>query len=272
MSTKYLRVASDLHLEQFYGQDLFKVEELTLPRHENDAESILVLAGDISSKPDQLCLFLKLIEERFRHVIYVPGNHEYYHHDMSLWNGHMECMTEHFERVTAAHGEVKCVIVDGIRFIMGTLWADGGQTAYDAMNVSKGLWDFRIIQNDGYAFDVSDMVKLHNTMKNDIVRFLGAKSHSPTIVVTHHMPSHRLCHPRFGGEINGGFASNCDAILASDNAPDLWVHGHTHDTIDMQLFNTRIVCNPRGYRGEVNASCHNSYSPMFVDVADVKNG
>lgn len=269
MSTMYLRVCSDLHAEQFYGKDISTLAEELIPSHILDVNSILVLAGDISSKGDQLLQLMGSWRPRFRHIVFVCGNHEWYKHDMKSYGAWLDAEFATMDDVSAATTQVQCVIVDGVRFIMGTLWADGGQTAYDAMNVSKGLWDFRIIQNDGYAFGVSDMVKLHKRMKKDITSFLSAKSHSPTIVVTHHMPSYRLCHPRFGGEINGGFASNCDAILASDDAPNMWIHGHTHDTIDMQLFNTRIVCNPRGYRGEVNASCHNTYGPVFVDV---KNG
>lgn len=269
MSTKYLRIASDLHLEQFYGQDLRKVEALTLEPHEKDAESILVLAGDISSKPGQLGLFLKLIENRFRHVIYVPGNHEYYRHDMTEWNERLEQMSKHYERVTAALGKVKCVIVDDVRFIVGTMWSDGGHSEKDNMNVATGLWDFVIIRKDGDMFSVADMKKLHYEMVADIESFLKARDDKMTVVVTHHLPSYSLCHPRFGGSIDGGFASKSDYLLTADFAPDLWIHGHTHDTISRKLHNTQIVCNPRGYLCEVNACEHNSYAPLFVDV---KNG
>ena len=27
----------------------------------------------------------------------------------------------------------------------------------------------------------------------------------------------------------------------------LWVHGHTHDVFDYDVFGTRVICNPRGY-------------------------
>jgi hypothetical protein len=29
--------------------------------------------------------------------------------------------------------------------------------------------------------------------------------------------------------------------------PALWLHGHVHHSLDYQLFDTRVVCNPRGY-------------------------
>jgi Icc-related predicted phosphoesterase len=30
-------------------------------------------------------------------------------------------------------------------------------------------------------------------------------------------------------------------------AVQLWVHGHTHDSVDLDIAGTRVVCNPRGY-------------------------
>ena len=29
--------------------------------------------------------------------------------------------------------------------------------------------------------------------------------------------------------------------------PSLWLHGHTHESFDYNIKNTRVVCNPRGY-------------------------
>jgi Icc-related predicted phosphoesterase len=38
-----------------------------------------------------------------------------------------------------------------------------------------------------------------------------------------------------------------------DHGPDLWVHGHTHNSFDYILGKTRVVVNPYGYKDvEVN--------------------
>jgi hypothetical protein len=29
----------------------------------------------------------------------------------------------------------------------------------------------------------------------------------------------------------------------------VWTHGHTHDVFDYTVGQTRILCNPRGYKG-----------------------
>lgn len=65
MRLKYIRVCSDLHLEQFYGQREELLAAKFIPEDERDAESVLALAGDISSKFDQLVNFIRAVEKRF---------------------------------------------------------------------------------------------------------------------------------------------------------------------------------------------------------------
>jgi len=32
--------------------------------------------------------------------------------------------------------------------------------------------------------------------------------------------------------------------------PDLWIHGHTHVSLDYMIKNTRVITNPKGYVNE----------------------
>ena len=68
------QIASDLHLE-YLPEDNINILDYITPSCE-----ILILAGDISSiyRYKQLYNFLKSATEVFQHVIFVPGNHEYY--------------------------------------------------------------------------------------------------------------------------------------------------------------------------------------------------
>lgn len=268
MSTKYLRVVSDLHLEQYAGSQIEQLVEYTVPTDARDAASILVLAGDISSKPTQLAMFIAEVEKRFRWVVYVPGNHEFYKHDMTKWETETRSLLESAtEKTSYALSSVLCQQIDGIRFIFGTLWADGGTTIEERMTVARYLNDYRLITIDGVQFTVDTMQNIFEGQKASIEFMLQHDtSGMPNVVVTHHMPSLRLCHPRFGGSANGGFASNLDSVLASDYAPKLWIHGHTHDTIDTKLFNTRIVCNPRGYHKEFDRDVTHQYNKYKVDA------
>lgn len=278
MKPRYIRVASDLHLEQYFGQHPDWLLETFVPPHEKDAESVLVLAGDISSKPQQLVPFLEAaLQRNFLKVVYLPGNHEFYGHDMTVWeatiDGHFQTLASTSERASDLHYAtlgINHVELENVRIIFGTLWADGGETLADRAAVGRYLRDFYVIRKkDQLRWTVPDMAEAFKKQKDAIIELLKQPFEGHTIVATHHMPSLRLCHPRFGNEANGGFASNCDDILAYDHAPDVWIHGHTHDTIDTKLWKTRIVCNPSGYYTE-SGSAYKQYAPTFIDLENIQ--
>jgi UDP-2,3-diacylglucosamine pyrophosphatase LpxH len=264
----YLRIASDLHLEGFYGRDLATLAVDFLPHNVRDETSILVLAGDISSKLEQLVGFLNTVADRFIKVLFVPGNHCYYRHDFDEWNRNFKA-AELKPNIIFSTDDVVQHEIPGFRFLLTTLWGDGGPTPADRLNTDRGLNDFRLIRQNGTRFSVNEMIVVHKMQKAALETALKEPFDGKTIVVSHHMPSYRLCHPRFGNEINGGFASNCDDILAYDHAPWLWIYGHTHDTIDTQLWKTRLVCNPAGYRSEYSTSFNTFHEvPVFIELSN----
>lgn len=266
MKPKYIRAVSDLHLEAFTVKDWHGACEHFLPNDPRDEESILLLAGDISSRPDQLTEFLAYVEPRFFQVLMVPGNHEYYRHnydDLNKEFGQIQSTSLHSTII--ANGNVQVFEQENVRIIFGTLWADGGGSLSSHAAVGHYLNDFRLITKGFRLFTVSDMVTINAIHKNEIENALKVPFEGKTVVMTHHMPSYQLCHPRFGTDCNGGFASHCDKLMYEDWSPSVWVHGHTHDTHDEMIGNTRIICNPAGYRGEWKSS-FNSFSPKFIEL------
>lgn len=265
LKPKYIRVLSDLHLEQYLGQRESWLSDKFIPADLLDKDSVLVLAGDISSKPEQLFKFIESTAKRFQRIIFIPGNHEFYGHEMSTWSFDVESRLKNIENVRFETMGVGYEEMNGVRFIFTTLWADGGPDKQDWKNVELYLRDFYVIRRDSKRFTVPDMIAIHKGQKEKVKEYLAQPFDGKTVVISHHMPSYRLCHPRFGNSANGGFASNCDDILAYDNAPNLWIHGHTHDTIDTRLWKTRIVCNPSGYYMETS-SPFLKYQPTFIDI------
>lgn len=266
---KYLRIASDLHLEGFRGRPIAALAAGFLPPDPRDKESVLVLAGDVSSFPDQVIDFLNEVADQFATVFFVTGNHCYYRHDFDELN---QILTTAQLKPNILVGGANLIEhkIPGFRLLGLTLWGDGGKDAIERTWVDRGLNDFRLIRRNGTRFSADDMLKEHRRQKQELVAALKVPFDGKTIVVSHHMPSYRLCHPRFGTSINGGFASNCDDILAYDHAPVLWIHGHTHDRISTRLWKTAIECNPAGYRGEWGTA-YNTYleGPVFVDLEDL---
>ena len=69
----------------------------------------------------------------------------------------------------------------------------------------------------------------------------------PTVVVTHFAPARGSIAARFAGSpVNACFVSDLEARIRAWQ-PQLWLHGHTHDSFDYRIGETRVVANPRGY-------------------------
>jgi hypothetical protein len=67
-----------------------------------------------------------------------------------------------------------------------------------------------------------------------------------------HCPSPRSVPDRFRDDpLTPAFSSDLEALILR-HQPDLWIHGHTHDSFDYTIGCTRVVCNPEGYSYEHN--------------------
>ena len=73
------------------------------------------------------------------------------------------------------------------------------------------------------------------------------KEGQSAVVITHHLPSQRSVDECYKGNIlNGAYANDLDYRI-EHYMPDVWIHGHTHTSLDYKLGETRVLCNPRGY-------------------------
>jgi Icc-related predicted phosphoesterase len=231
-----LHILNDLHIE---------FEDFAAP--ETDAD-IVILAGDIGVGIGGL----QWAEAQFpdRPVIYVPGNHEFYHHDIAL--------IDELKAQAPAHIHVlndDQVVIDGVRFLGSILWTDfalfGEADKFFAMQVARQrMTDFSIIQNHGQCFIPEDAIRLHNGSRDWLAAMLTESFDGKTVVVTHHAPSSQSVHPRYARDLlTPAFASNLENLMAGERVA-LWAHGHMHESFDYEIYGTRVVCNPRGYAPE----------------------
>ncbi len=199
-------------------------------------------------------------------VVYVAGNHEFYD---SLGRRSAFETDQLILKLAEANSKVwshrlhvldeDSVVIDGVRFIGATLWVDfllglnEPQTLAGRMRQATNMLnDFEAIRmRSGLRFEPSDVLELHRSNAAYIKRELAKPFDGKTVVISHHLP-HPACTPSVyaGKEANFLFASSSDAfgdIFESDGAPALWVCGHTHHAVDVQIGKTRILCNPLGY-------------------------
>jgi predicted phosphohydrolase len=202
-----------------------------------------------------------------RPVIYVPGNHEFYGHDIELTT---ELEAAAPENITVLSDDA--LVLDGVRFLGSALWTDfklhgEGEAWFARERARRYMNDFVRIRQGGHRFRPEDSVELHEASRTWLVCQLEQAFDGPTVVVTHHLPASTSIATRYANDpLNPAFASRLEGLI-ENYQPALWIHGHTHDACNYELFRTRIVCNPRGYPGEHD---HAGFNPAGEFTAGKK--
>lgn len=201
----------------------------------NISGDILILAGDIIPKAD--CRYINKLAEKFNDVIYVMGNHDFYATDYDhTINKIINDVANNVHVLDDRH-----VIIRGQRFVGTTLWTD--LSGPDGYIVASSLNDFRFISYKNRRFSIEDATHLFNISKG----ILEDTINDNDIVITHHLPTFSAISEKYSDSlINSGFASNLDSLILSKK-PKYWIFGHTHDSKDFMLGDTRLLCNPYGY-------------------------
>jgi predicted phosphodiesterase len=223
-----IQLVSDLHFECHADGGQSFIESLDPGRCD-----VLVLAGDVCTVEGGLLTALTMFSQRFKQVVYVAGNHEYWRVNRGSLNATLRKAAERCPNLHVLDNDI--LMLDGHRFLGTTLWFPDTSLARQ----QSPVWaDFIAIPN------LWKWVYLHNERSQ---QFLRRELREGDIVVTHHMPSWRCVHPQYAAE-----STNCYYVcdmeeLIVERRPALWLHGHTHTSGDSLVGSTRIVCNPFGY-------------------------
>jgi Icc-related predicted phosphoesterase len=197
--------------------------------------------------------FLKRCSFQFPHVVYVAGNHEFYH---GKWIKGIQYLRDECAKHPNVHFlERDCVKLDDVTFVGGTLWTDMNKGDPLTLHAVRDMMnDFRIIKNDdkGYTnLKPADTAIRHRETLEYIRSVIAEKSDEKFVVVGHHAPSKLSTHEQYANEhlMNGAYSSDLSDFIMDHPQIKLWTHGHTHHPFDYVVGETRIVCNPRGYEG-----------------------
>lgn len=240
-----VQIASDLHSE-FEPDGLKTIASKVI----EPVGDVLVLAGDIVVGRNRLYIRenIQFLTDRFKQVIHVPGNHEYYGSSFDEVNENLAWAESQISNYHVLNRKI--VEIEGKRFMGGTLWfpqKPDPQRAWELMN------DFDMIK--GFRPRVYSENEL-------TVKFLLDNCRKGDFVVTHHLPMMRCVHPNWGrAATNMFYVGDADEVLVTKE-PAFWVHGHTHEKMDNKHFETRVICNPRGYRGQRRTN--DAFDPKLV--------
>ena len=201
---------------------------------------------NVSSKKDELLLKA--------YPFFVPGNHEYYGGRALI--GHDLDMRAYAEKNGVNYLNCNVWQDDQVRIVGATLWTDfmlDFDPTNAMLNAFLGMADYRqIFYTIGGGYSKIQLQPEHTRQDHaSALAFITQTLYTPfegkTIVVTHHGCSKQSIHPKYAGHfLNPAFVSDLEPLIR-DTQPDLWIHGHVHNSMDYYIGKTRVVCNPKGY-------------------------
>lgn len=233
-----IQYASDLHLE--FPENRKYIQDYPL----TPVGDILILAGDVVPfvQMDQHQDFFSYVSDHFQTTWWIPGNHEYYHGDITAKS---ETFCENIRsnvhlvnNYTSNH--------HGVRFIFSTLWSM--IRPVNQWQVWQGLNDFKLISNGHHKLSVDDFNVLHQDSRSFIGHELQRPFAGRTVVTTHYVPT-LLHYPEKykADKLNDAFAVELEGLI-QDTKPDCWIFGHHHHNQDaFVLGSTRLLTNQVGY-------------------------
>jgi predicted phosphodiesterase len=198
--------------------------------------------------------FLKRCSFQFPHVVYVAGNHEFYHGKFFASIDYLREECAKYPNIYFLECDTK--VIDDVTFIGATLWTDMNKGDPLTMHAIESMMnDFRIVRNDKREYarmSARDVVDRHARTLQYFRSVLAEQHDRKFVVVGHHSPSFQSSHEMYKDEylMNGGYHSDLSEFIIDHPQIKLWTHGHTHHPFDYVIGETRVVCNPRGYESD----------------------
>jgi len=215
------------HFPEYYSKD-------------TNLYNIFVIAGDFSNfnSPILLKELAELIAPK--PLLYVTGNHDYYHSNRVAVDKNFKMLDEEVENFHFLNHNVLNFM--GVNFIGCTGWQNiEGYNSYD-----HPINDFNLI---------SDHPKnIHRWGKEDhefLESSLKEYKNTPMVIVTH-VPPISDCVDKTDSYFNDtrkmadSYHNNYENLII-EYKPILWIHGHMHNAYHEKFHKTMITRNPFGY-------------------------
>jgi hypothetical protein len=191
----------------------------------------------------------------YKNVIYVAGNHEYYNSsprkvekshnikkNINRWVNDINLLCGS-EKVRFL--DTKVIDLDGVKILGGTMWGSN-------------------ICDQDYIPELNTF-----NVKEQKLFLQHLRRTTPDIVLSHHLPSVECVNEMWKESvINAHFVldlTRClkEGVLPNAKMPKLWLHGHTHQEVDVRVGATRIYANPCGYPNESLARIWEPYKNII---------
>lgn len=250
-----IQLMSDLHLEHYRHKN-------TPPVFRNEGADVLILAGDIHVGLSSTIASIRELSKLFPSVIYVAGNHEHYDGVLSVDEFSRQA-TQAFigtnVNVLSCRERIK---IKDVTFFGGTLWTNFRNDPMSTILAKRYISDFSCIKDFSPSTATALFEDNYNFIKDAYEHTDGKK-----VIVSHFLPATQCISARFQrgneveSELNKYFANDLGDWIET-LSDTTWVHGHTHDDVDVTIGTTRIFAKPSGYPGEFSRE----YQPLIFEV------
>ncbi|KAG2382626.1 hypothetical protein C9374_005206 [Naegleria lovaniensis] len=266
-----ISLLSDLHVEHFESFSSFqdKYEEkfhrkLLSTKLIEEGSDVLILAGDVANvKQESFKELLNDVSHRFKHVIYVAGNHEFYGNEYyscmeSMKQVCLEKKNIHFldqSVVEIKDDETGEMVV----FIGCILWSRVPEASKPFVGTSMN--DYKVIKIQDNASTEPVNLTVNDTVKwfEEQVQFiekqiqLAKQENKRAIIVTHNAPLTKgVSDPKyenstteFTKHLNTAFATDLRHLMGPPVIA--WFFGHTHFSSRQCHNQTIVASNQLGY-------------------------
>lgn len=241
-------VISDLHLDHYGAMKPYPIDPSTF------TGDVLVIAGDVIGDwySPKVTEFLTKCANAATTII-ILGNHDFYTLSMNTA----------YDEITTIIGEInkksqytvnllenEVMIIEHVRFIGATFWTNFNNNHPVDVHLARNCMnDYRCIVCNNALINPALIFATNMESREYIKNTLIETDEYTDVVITHHLPHYDCIASHFANSpLNGAFANTLmDDFFYSDNPPEYWIHGHTHDQVDIMVNNTNVVCNPIGY-------------------------
>lgn len=239
------RMVSDLHLD---------FSRYRLTTGEDEKNTVLLIAGDIA-RPLRPILYKELFDDlsaRFKLVLFVAGNHDYWRISFVQITEKMLELCEDYENIIFLQDDY--VFIEDILVVGATLWT----MIYDELDryiTQNSMLDYKKIRTGTFHHPFDRRLRVTDTCQahlKSIDRFRTIlRSHQKearkTVMLTHHAPHRKSCDPRYADNgLDPAYYTDLTDFI-DEYQIDYWIHGHIHRFCDYQIGSARVLCNPRGY-------------------------
>jgi predicted phosphodiesterase len=233
---------------QFFSD--IHTEDGRIPFQQGDAD-VVCICGDVGVGMFALDWIDENMVDVNVPILYVPGNHEFYYHNLFE-------MLPIFEARCYEMGVDflynKSIVLNNVLFCGTTLWTDFNlhNNQYNKMIVApQQLSDYLCIDGANGKLTPQEVLTEHQKAIAFLDEALGGRPEGQqAVVLTHHAPHALSLGKRKNDRYAPFYASNLENLILK-HEPELIIHGHIHESVQYFIGDeTLVMSNTRGRKSQ----------------------